>query len=297
MENVKKNSGFSFLGLMFFMVMIFAYANPHFAQAAVDSIKVATYAQDLEILDINPKATGKSIIVAKDLYFKTFTEQDSQETRDAAFIIFEKFYENIAEKVYKDEVFEQLYSISYVEKDPYFLTATKEAESYGLQLVQLEGDFYPVANSNYLVKTFGKLISPAIRAYLTFKKKNEHIVEDAALMVSVDELREIIILGDTVVKKYPDSDIATLIKPILNQLLDFYILGVNNLPISDGSTKEMDPALKSSFSKFLKENTDSTYYPLIKYVYNYLQKNKFRYTDKVSTALSEKLREDGLSDW
>ncbi len=291
MEIVKKSYGLTAFGLMCFMVIIFTCVNPNFAKAEVDKLKVATYAQDLEILDVAPKATGESIIAAKDLYFKTFTEQDSLETRDAAFLVFEKFYSKIAENIYKDEIFGPLYSIPYVDKDPYFLTAKKAAESYGFQLVQLEGDYYPVTDSNYLVKTFAKLTSPTIRAYLTFMKRNENIVDDAALTVSVDELREIIILGDTVIKKYPHSDIASLIKPKVNHLLNFYILGIDNSPAYEGTSKKIRPRLKSSLERFLKENKNSTYYPLIKDIYDYLQKNNFKYTDKVRKTLYKKLPE------
>ncbi len=291
MKNMKKRYDFTAFVVMCFIVMLFTYVNPSFAKAEVDKPKVATYAQDLEILDMDPKATGKSIIAAKDLYFKTFTEQDSLETRDAAFLVFEKFYSKIAENIYEDEIFSPLYSIPYVDKDPYFLTAQKAAESYGLQLVQLEGDYYPVTDSNYLVKTFAKLVSPTIRAYLTFMKKNENIVDDAALMVSRDELREIIILGDTVIKKFPQSDVASLIKTKINHLLYFYILGIDNSLAYERPSKKIQPELKNSLNIFLKENKDSTYYPLIKYVYEYLQKNNFKYTDTVRKALNKKLNE------
>ncbi len=291
MKNVKKKYGITAFGILCFMVMIFTYVNPNIAKAEVDKLKVATYAQDLEILDIDPKATGKSIIAAKDLYFKTFTEQDSLDTRDAAFLVFEKFYSKIAKNIYADEIFEPLYSIPYVDKDPYFLTAKKAAESYGFQLVQLEGDYQPVTDSNYLVKTFAKFVSPTIRAYLTFMKENENIAEDAALKVSLEELREIIILGDTVIKKFPQGDIASLIKPQINNLLYLYIFGIDNSLAYDSSSKKIRPELKNSLSVFLKENKDSTYYPFIKYVYDYLQKNNFTYTDTVRKALFKKLKE------
>ncbi len=286
MENLKKLNGFNVIGLMCFLVMIFTCLNPNVAQAEVDKFKIAIYAQDLRNLYIDPKASGKSIIGAKDLYFKTFNEQDSPETRDAAFFMFNKFYLKILENAYKDEIYYNLNNEYKEENHPDVIKVKEIIALQGLQLVNKEGDYYPYPDANYLAKTFGKFVSPAIRAYLTFSKKNENLVDDGMLIVNFDELREIIILGDSVLKKYPDSDIASKVKSELYDVLYLYLLGFGpEVVVMEGT---------SSYEKFLKENKSSTYYPLVKHVYDLWKQNKFKYNDNLSNALLAKLRKDGI---
>ncbi len=294
MENFKKLNAFTVIGLMCFLVMIFTCVKPNIAQAEVDSLKVATYEQDLEILDIDPKATGNSITAAKDLYFKTFTEQDSPETRDAAFLVFNKYYLKILDNAYKDEIYDSInFTTPYKEENHPDVIKVKEIIALqGLQLVNREGNYEPETDSNYLAKTFGKFVSPAIRAYLTFTKSAENIFNDGALMISVDELRKIIILGDSVAKKYPDSYITPDVKKELNSLVRVYIYGIDNSPVYEDSKRNMLAEVKKSLNNFIKENKDSTYYPLMQYVYNTLKKNNFRYTDKAMKAIREKVNKE-----
>ncbi len=289
MKILPRKNSLSFFKALCIFAAFFACFMPHLAQAEVDTIKVTNYEMDLENIETDPTATAKNIVKAKDLYFGTFTEQDSPETRDAAFLVFYKYFLKIAEKTYNDAAFNNL---SVIDENA-VSKAREVAATYGLHLVAMEGSYVPVADTNYLVKTFGKYVSPTLRAYFAFAKKNEYVVEDAGLTVSYDELREMIILGDSIAKKFPDTAIAALVQNPLNRLVDLYLLGIDNTPVY-GAKRVLLPEVKSSYNRFLKENKTSTYYPIVKFAYDLLQKNNFKVTDNVSKTIVKKLREMGI---
>ncbi len=290
MEKCSKKRVSHLLAAMCFLVMFFSYVTPQTVHAEADFIKVAAYEMELENMkgDLSPK--GEYILMAKDLYFKTFTKEDTPETRDAAFEVFFKFYSNIAENSYKDEAFANLPF-----EGPEVEEAKKIAAKYGLQLRSVEGTYEPIADPRQIFKMFESHLSDAYKAYLILSNKTVNLVEDAALTVGYDDLRKIIIFGDTILQRYPKSVVVPLVQKNLKNVLELYFTGMDNTPVYDrGNTKLILPEVKSSYEAFLKENKSSTYYPLVKEMYDFLKKNHFTYTDSFRTKLYKKLREKGL---
>ncbi len=287
MELSKKFPNLTTFGVVCLLVMCLTYLNPQLAQAEVDTVKVVNYEQDLDNISGSPTATGKYVVIAKDLYFKTFTEQDSPETRDAAFLIFYKYYNKIVDEAYKDEVF---FNASIMEPEQ-VRKAEEVAASYGWRVITPEGNVQPNADNAYLARTFGNIVSPYMKAYLSFARKTEHMAEDAALRIEPDEIRERIILGENLIKVNPDSIIAAKIKPVLDDLFYYYLFGLDNTPVyGDSVQNQINPNTKSSYQRFLKENKNSKYYPLIKATYDVLKKNNFIYSNKVKSAISNNLK-------
>ncbi len=287
---LSKNSSLTFFGALCFFITFFTCAMPHLAQAEVDIIKVSTFEQDLENIETEPTASAKNILKAKDLYFATFSEQDSPETRDAAFLVFNKYFLKIADNTYKDEAF---YNLSVMDESA--VDKGRElAATYGLRLAAFEGSYIPIADNNYLAKTFGKYLSPSLMAYLAFMKKNEYLAQDAGLNVSFEELRAIIILGEAIVTKYPETSVADLVQKQLNSLVYLYLHGLPNTPVYEYKNLLLSE-VKTSYKKFLKENKKSTYYPIVKFIYDLLEKNNFIYTKQVQEKLQEKAESMNIS--
>ncbi len=287
MEKLFQRGNFTFIFMAYIFVAFLAYMQPSLAYAEVDSSKVATFEQALDIQEAGLSPLGKYIDNAKNLYFKTFTAEDSQETRDAAFMVFHKYYAKIITEINKGFNFDGSFDSIQAQRT--------EAEKLGLQYgykigTRGEGTFAAEEDTDYLLKTFAKNISTPFVAYFTFAKKSRNYAFDGGLSISHEELRKLIILGDDIVKKYPDFKTTSLVEAILKKLVSSYMLGLDNTPVYGGK-RILLPEVKKSLENFLKENKQSTYYPLVKYSYDLLKRNGFKMTDKVYADIVKKLRE------
>lgn len=105
---------------------------------------------------------------------------------------------------------------------------------------------------------------------------------DAALIISWDELRQRIIRRDNFARSHPDlPETESEIKPQLHRMVQVYLTGIDNTRAYDygggyGGTAKIDPELRKSYEIFIKENTGSSYYPLIHGIYNILKKHDFK---------------------
>ncbi len=290
MKSLSNNSRFSVYGALCLLALFLTCVNPHMAQAQVDSIKVGAFKQDLDIMEPNLTPVWQYIKKAQELYFTTFTKEDSPETRDAGFLAFYTYYLSVLEKISADGDFvDELYQEEKLAK------AQAIAADAGFKVEHAgEGTFEARPDTNYLAKIFTSHVSPAIKAYFTFVKAEAGFIQDAGLMVTHEELRESIILGDTIMQKYPDSTIASMVQKPLNSMVHFYLLGVDNTPIY-GAKRILLPEVKASFNRFLKENKQSTFYPAVKYTYDLLQKNNFKVSTNSLKSIVKKLDEMNIT--
>ncbi len=289
MKNSRRKDVCIILRAACFLVMFFVCAVPYGVQAAEDVIKVAMFEQDLANLAPQNSLNVQNILDAKDLFFSTFTEADSRETREAAFLVFYKYYLNIAENSYNDPVFDDLNDSWDEEHVKRFRDI---AATYGLQIIDKGEAFDPEPDPNYIVRTFANYISPALKGYFAFQQKTMGYLMEGYLTISYEELRQRIILGDTVAQKFPA--VAPMVKEELDAMVYFYLFDVENQAWSDGHAV-IQPELKKSYENFLASNKQSTFYPLIKFTYDLLEKNKFRITEDIESQLRDKFNEEGLS--
>ena len=103
-------------------------------------------------------------------------------------------------------------------------------------------------------------------------------MQDGGLMVPPDTLREYIIFLEKFVAQYPDFVLISDAKGILDSYLMTYLEGIDNSPIFDKwNTRKMLPEYKVSYEKFLAENKDSKYYPMVEELYNKSKANDFNW--------------------
>ncbi len=290
MKKNHKQRLLAFLGTVCFGMMFLTLIAPHMAHAEEDFIKVSTYEMELASIHKSNPPSVEQILMAKDLYFKTFTDADSPETRDAAFAVFFEFYSKIAENAYQEQMFSNL----PYQEGPEMEEAKKLAAKYGLQLLSGEGDYYPAADSRLVFKMFESHLSDAYKAYLILTDKTSNLVSDAALTVDHEELRKIILFGDAILQRYPNSVVLPLVKKEIHDVFYLYFLGMDNTPVYNWDNKVILPEVRSSYEAFLKENKNSSYYSLMKSTYDLIKKNHFTYTNKFRDKLVDKLRKDGV---
>ena len=145
-----------------------------------------------------------------------------------------------------------------------------------VKVLYVEGCYIYAVNSEYLLEKYGKYLSPAYNEWLQFIFKRESVMQDGGLMVPPDTLREYIISLEKFVEQYPDFVLIGDAKDILDSYLMTYLEGIDNSPIFDKwNTRKMLPEYKASYEKFLSENKDSKYYPMVEELYNKAKSNDF----------------------
>jgi len=170
--------------------------------------------------------------------------------------------------------------------------ALKELYEYrkcGLNFMWGEGDWYLKEDMDFLA-TFSSVLKGDIRDFIIFYSEENKIIiiQDAALIISWDELRETIIRLENFIKSHPDlPETETEIKRRFHFLAQWYITGDGNDPGYVLRTGNIRPELKKSYEHFLKENTGSSYYPLVKGIYDILKKNDFTRDKELKVFLKD----------
>jgi len=145
-----------------------------------------------------------------------------------------------------------------------------------VKLSCIEGIYFYGVNSEYLIEKYGQYLSSAYNEWLKFIIKRETVMQDGGFMVPPDTVREYIILLEKFVNENPKFVLISDAKDILNSYLMIYLEGVDNSPIFDKwNTRKMKPEFKESYEKFLSENKDSIYYPMVEELYHKAKTNDF----------------------
>ncbi len=221
--------------------------------------------------DKNEQVKDK-ILTPVQKYYKDYLEQDelsflnkakSSENNDLEFnklqMKFIKATDTLNEK----------YSGNIDTKDTYY-------QNNWVKISCIEGIYFYSVNSEYLQEKFGKYLSPAYNEWLKFTVKRETVMQDGGLSIPTDKLREYIIFLEKFTEQYPEFVLINDVKDILESYLMTYLEGIDNSPIFDKwNTRKMKPEFKTSYEKFLSENKDSKYYPMVEELYNKSRENDF----------------------
>lgn len=158
-------------------------------------------------------------------------------------------------------------------------TVTPEEASYKNYVVKIkisEGTPYFAPNWKFIKERYGKYLSRAYNDWLAHLDASEKIVEDAALMITPDKLREYIIYLEDFIEKNRNFADLTEVEKRLELYVHWYLHGLDNLPVYDYSSGIMKSDYRLSYEKFLSENTKSKYYPQIKKMYDRAEANRFK---------------------
>ena len=205
--------------------------------------------------------------------------------------------------------FERMVTREFLNRDPltYFESREKEyqkgiKEKYGETLNELyefkkcgmrfiwgEGDWYVSEDPDFLLAVSSRL-KGNMQDFSLFwgEELKQRVAQDAALLLSWDELRQRIIRWETFARNHQDlPETGKKIKPELHRLVCMYLSGIDNTPALTGAGA-IQPDLKKSYELFLRENTDSSYYVLITNVYDLLKKHDFRFSRELVDYLKQK---------
>ncbi|MCK5347403.1 MAG: hypothetical protein KAR20_28530, partial [Candidatus Heimdallarchaeota archaeon] len=184
--------------------------------------------------------------------------------------------ENLAEESYK--IIESNHRNALIELEKF-----RHCSSYGMKFYMAEGDWYLRENTDFLIQV-SSVLTGDLREFILFNgtEMKTRIAEDASLLISWDELRQRIIRWENFAKLHPDlEETKKEIEPQIPRMVQWYLTGIDNTRAYDyddyyGGTAKINSELRKSYEIFIKENTGSSYYPLIQSVYTILLKHEFK---------------------
>lgn len=244
----------------------------------------------------------ESIIKGKDAYFKYFSLKDKVEDRDYAFKYFLSFYKSVIDKINQanqelstnDTLNQGLFDNNGVLNNKLLTKRENYYKAYGLQVKSEAAEYYLDSDYNFLIQTFSKYLSAAWQEYLIFlmKESKEGFTYDAELTIPWDKMRERIIFLESFLNKYPNFTNRDEIQTSINQYLYFYLVGVDNSPISAATLSNGDnslyPEVKKSYETFIRVNKDSKYRPIVLEYYELLKNYNFKVQDYIYKFINKK---------
>ena len=152
-----------------------------------------------------------------------------------------------------------------------------------------EGGWYLNENFDFLSDNLRGNKSGLAQFILFMRSESKQVVaQDAGLTISWDDLRKRIIRFETFCTRYPKlPETRQRVERELSTLMSYYLSGIDNTPAYPRSTRKLNNGLKQSYEAFLRENTASSYYSVIKNVYEILSKNGFKKSREVDILIAD----------
>ncbi len=230
------------------------------------------------------KAVKKKVLNPVQKYYKNYLEQD-----EIKFLHKAKFSKNndlefskLQTKFIKaTDVLNEKYAQNIDPDDVYY-------RNNWVKMLYIEGCYVYAVNYNYLLEKYRKYLSPSYNEWLKFIIKRESVMQDGGLTIPPDSLREYILFLEKFVEQNPNFVLISNAKEVLKSYLITYLEGMDNSPIFDRwNTGKIKPEFKESYEKFLSENKNSKYYPMVKELYNKAKSNNFTWNKDFDQWLNE----------
>lgn len=152
-------------------------------------------------------------------------------------------------------------------------------KQYGFETYMAEGDYYlryPYTNMTQLFD-----VPQDWQDWLYILSKRQNDLEDAGLMISVEELRKAIVSISDFIKKYPNFVAKNDVDEKLKYYYFYYLDGIDNSRIYDDETNKVKPTYINSYKTFIDTNKDCIGYKTVENYYNKLKNNNFKYVERV----------------
>ena len=160
----------------------------------------------------------------------------------------------------------------------------------GWEIKYSEGMAYVGQSGGWIVKRFKNILPPEWIEYYAISdpETEKGFADDAALMITWEELAGRIVSWDRFLVKHPDFPLKRGISETVKLYLNIYLSGIDNTPVTvNYDDPKLHPELKQSYEAFLKNNKDSKYYPLIDGYWRVLSENDFQVNDKTRSYVAK----------
>ncbi|HZK32955.1 MAG TPA: hypothetical protein VFC60_00515 [Tissierellaceae bacterium] len=163
------------------------------------------------------------------------------------------------------------------------------ANKYKLQMA--EGMYYPIVDYEKL-KEYDDYVSEEIKDYVHLKAvdSNTVIASDAALVISHNELADIIIDTEEYLEKYAGGVYHEEVETMYNNKLDIYLSGLPNTLIYDYNTNKINEDVLESYIETGSKGDTVTSFIVGKYI-NIIRDNENIIDDEVLKKADELVEE------
>jgi hypothetical protein len=261
-------------------------------------------------------SSPESVSLAKNELLARFRGKDD-ERANAAFRDFSKFYtDNIAalesgfsSKQHLQDVLFKIAEATGLDNNPFpafdkldtpsardikkkYALALKELYQYrksGINFGQSEGIWYTQSDPDFL-KDAASVTTGDLKEYLRFSAEEckQRIAEDGGILIPWDDLRKKIIREENFAKQHPQlPEVEKDLKGSMSWMINVYLAGIENSSI-DNHGDQLTPEVKSSYETFLKKNSTSQYYDVVKDAYAIWTKNNLEASRELIDYLKEK---------
>lgn len=203
--------------------------------------------------------------------------------------VYQKFYRDI----YTDQIFKQKWQmklnegfrhqIDYQDKneveriqDLDLKNLVLEILAGGYKFVNLEGSYCPIIDYEQL-KRYQNYLSEDLGDYLELMavESGELMSNDAALVISWDELANRVVMAEIFLKSHPNSPLTGVVFQAYTMYLQTYMSGMVNTPIFDWNSYQVLEEVLASYRKTIKEREGTITARLIQEYYVVLEKKGF----------------------
>jgi hypothetical protein len=134
----------------------------------------------------------------------------------------------------------------------------------------------------------------------------QRIGDDASLLISWDDLGRRLVRWEDFVRRHPAlPEVQDEVIPHVKNLIALYLFGSTNTPAYDTRIEEapgrpplrIDPALKTSYERFLVEHRDSSYWRLIDGIVTRLSRSGGVPNGELSDFLAAELTDPYFDHW
>lgn len=154
-------------------------------------------------------------------------------------------------------------------------------KQYGFETYMAEGSYYLRYPYTNMTKLFNVPQDWQDWLYILSKRQND--LEDACLMISVEELRKAIVSMSDFIKKYPNFVAKDDVDEKLKYYYFYYLDGIDNSRIYDDETNKVKSSYINSYKTFIDTNKDCIGYKTVENYYNKLKNNNFKYVERVGS--------------
>jgi hypothetical protein len=241
-------------------------------------------------LKLDP-ASLDSILTAREYFMKEFAKD--QKNADEAMHVFMRFHGSVRlhyEPQFQAEFETKLeYGPNFEEPEIFLESSTirQKLKKYGFNFWTSEGFLGLSPDYGFYVDML-KNIESKQKDYFVLQATETQASGDAALYITWEELRKRIIARENFAKTHPDESQESL--DLAGIMFNWYLTGMNNTPIYDSVKKpwKLLRELKNSYEVFLSTNTDSSFYPVLKQVYEIHARHNFEITREFVDFLQNK---------
>ncbi|MGI8893170.1 MAG: hypothetical protein ACR2GN_06885 [Bacteroidia bacterium] len=257
--------------------------NTKIETATIDSMHSYLTTLDLRL----PESAGSGLS-----YTQTIMQTMDEGRRDSAFILYRQFFYEIM--MQQNEILSENELVARalaenkqdVEEVEYF---RKKIMDNGMIFLQSEGFFYIDEDHNYLHKAFSSYVSDPVKKLLEIRKEEmkKGFSEDAALLISFQELGERVRNWEILLEENPDLKLQQEAKGYYNLYLSTFLTGLDNSSVFDLRTNKIMPEAKEAYEEYINKHSNTKSGRTVSKYYSLLESNNFNKPGNLQEFLTE----------